>query len=256
MPLDEPFGKFTPPPKIPGDSSFDERHRASSADSGAGLRAVQDFLRKYREVDIETADGQIATCLVRRIRPKTAVESTDWFAVTNISTDSAFRVKVNEGRLLVPDTAGVGSDPPTVTGLAVELPVTGAELDVTDGAIIYVKVTTEHPAAAVFSVTAEDDDYVSVTVAMDVHRFYALSGELVALTAAPAPSATESFVTVAEISITDGKMNIMPRRGAITVPAIVTPVLKTASVTSALTTASYWTCNAGTAEEVTFVVPS
>ena len=221
------------------------------------LHKINQFLQTFTPNYIVTGDGKKVETLTRtEIGLSTA--GSLWFSVTNTSEGDTFTVSVNEGRILAPDTSGIGSDPPVVTGLLKEYTVDGVtDLEVEDGSLICLKLTVTHPAAATFEPVGEDDDFVSVTVTMDVHRFYSTTGEIVAITTIPEPTATTTHITLAEIKITDGVMTIKQRHdSAITVPAIITPVLKTVSVTSALTTANHWTCDVGTAEEVTFIVPS
>lgn len=258
MSLDEPFSKLTPPPRSsPGDTGFEERLRGAQSDIGNSLRSVQDFLRRFKPTEIATADGKLVTALVSRSRPDT-VRPTEWFAVYVETSGDSPTVTINEGRILAPDVSGLGSDPPTVVGLLKEYPVPGATLSVEDGSVIYLKLTVTHPAATNVELTAETDDYVSVTVGMDIHRFYSVEGECVSLTEVPTPTESLSYVTLAEISISGGKVEVIPRRspGEIIVPALIMPVLKSLTATSAIGGANYWTCVDGTPTEVSFLVPA
>lgn len=240
----------TPPPTYPS-----ALHRSLS-DIHDLLQKLNQFLQTFAPNYIVTGDGKKVETLTRtEIGVSTA--GSLWFSVTNTSEGDTFTVHVNEGRILGPDTSGLNTDPPTVAGLLKEYTVDAADLDVEDGSVIYLKlaVTT---GSHTFTVNGNDpDDFVDITVSMLVTTFSCVAGELVAQTTAPTPSASEAFITIAEIEITDGVMSILPRHtGAVPVPALVAPTLNAATVTSFFSTADYWTCNNGTAEEVTFIVPS
>jgi len=256
MPLDEPFFKSTPGPRMPGDSGFDERLRASASDASSAIRSLQDFLRRYKDTDIKTADGKIVTVLARRNRTSEHAV-TDYFSVSDISTADQAKVRVAAGIIRAPDISGCDSDPPTIGAILKEYPVAGVDLDVSDGSRIYVKITTESGSSFTVTLTAESDDYVSVETEETVKVFTGTSGEIVALTSAPTPSALLSYALIAVVSVTNGSVRFTEEHpGAITVPAVIIPRPTSLTATSAIGGANYWTCVDGTPTEASFLVPA
>jgi len=221
------------------------------------LGRTNEFLQTFRPNYIRTGDGKRVETLTR-----TSIDgdstATDWFSVTDTSSDGDYTVSIEEGRILAPDTSGLNADPPTVAGLLKEYTVEAVEgLAVADGFTVYLKLAVTS-ASHTFTVNGDDpDDFVDITVEQLVTTFSSISGTIIAQSAVPTPSASEAFITLAQITITDGVMTIKQRhRGALVVPALIIPTLNAATVASFFSTADYWTCDSGTATEVTFLVPA
>lgn len=76
--LFDSFQKGTPGPQLPGDRSFLERQRGAVSDIGGVARSVMDYLKQFREVQIDTADGQRMTVLAKFPRGAAGVYRPFW----------------------------------------------------------------------------------------------------------------------------------------------------------------------------------
>lgn len=218
-------------------------------------RSVDAWGRQYDEIEIDTADGQRMVVLARTVRRARPV-STAYFGVSDISAAGETKIRVNDGVIRAPDTAGVTSDPPTLAALLKDYPVTGGDFSVVDGSKVYLKVTTTDAVASfVYEEEDEANDYVNVTVTNNCKFFTGTSGEVIVQTGEATSTADASYTLLAEIAIADGAMTISHKApGPVTVPAVSAAYGSVPNLTEAFSTQTLSVCVSGSPSSVTFLV--
>lgn len=209
------------------------------------------FLSTFSPVYITTADGRRVEVLART-RYDDATAGSEWFAVTDASDKDTQKVKVNEGRILCPKMDGFDSFEPSISTYLRQITVAGNEFTVADGDRIWCKITA---ATGEWSQDPAGEDtlgLVAVTMKPRAKAWYATAGQIVVDASDPTESPTEGWVLLAEITVTEGAVKIIPRHtGAITAPAItlayaLEPVVE-------VETATYTVCVEGTPTDVSFI---
>ncbi len=217
-------------------------------------RVIAAWLRDYREPRLAWEDGMEGTFLVKDLIPGTATPA-DWFTVSSIGTSDAPQIRVLEGRIACPDVTGADAAAPSITSFLRELAVPSKDFSVSDGSNVYCKITAGVMTVANAYTATDADEYVSVTVNMNAKLLRALSGEIVVMSGDPPATETEGYVLLAEISITDGAMQIRQRhRGTIFAGSVTAPYGADPEITTGFSTAAYTICDSGSAVDVEFVV--
>lgn len=255
------LGPVPAPPPLGGipPSGYASALHQSYADTAALLNAYNIYFQGFVETTILDAEGRKLTILARRLGTgaASATDSTKWFAVSDTSTEDVFRVRVNEGRILAPDTAGIEGDPPSVGALAKEYPVEGVELEVADGTFIYLRISTTQADHEHEYESQPDDDAVVALTSRVTHKervFSGTSAVVVTHAGEASSSSSQSFVLLAEISITDGVMRIIPRHeGLVTVPTLSVSYGAPPVITGDFNESQFEVCDSGTPKSVTFL---
>lgn len=212
-----------------------------------------EFLSTFSPVYITTADGRRVEVLART-RYDDAAAGSEWFTVTDASADDTLKVSVSAGRIACPDLAGYDSATPAIAKFLRTLTVEAAELTITGTCGVYCKITAEELTDdAARDYDGEDaGGLITVTVKMRSKIWRATEGEIIVSTDAPTDTDEAGHVLLADVTVTDGALTILPRhRGLIFAPAIT--LIYGADPTVETETESYTVCDDGTPVTVTFI---
>ena len=222
-------------------------------DARALLSDWNAFLSSFSPRYITTADGERVEVFART-RYNDATAGSEWFTVSNTSTADTLKVRVSEGRIACPDLTGYSTATPAIAKFLRTLTVAAAELTVTATCGVYCKITVEELTDSAARDYAGEDTggLVTVTVKMRNKIWRATAGEIIISPTAPADTDETSHVLLANVTVTDGAITILPRhRGLIFAPAVT--LAYGADPTVETETESYTVCNTGTPVTVTFI---